>query len=46
MGARFDLPAEAIADSIIQSAKEFTGGQLRDDVALVSLRLEKPTIGK
>ena len=44
--ARFDLPAEAIADSIIQSAKEFTGGQLRDDVALVSLRLEKPTIGK
>lgn len=38
---RFDSSVEQIVDAIITAAKDFSGDKLRDDVALVALRLHK-----
>ncbi len=38
---KFNSPAQEIVDSILSAAREFSGDKLRDDVALVALRLRK-----
>ena len=36
--ARRDLPARALAAAVAENAREFAGGDLSDDVAVVAIR--------
>jgi serine phosphatase RsbU (regulator of sigma subunit) len=38
LGERHDLPAEALAESVLQECRRFVGGELRDDCAVVVVR--------
>src|SRR5205823_11067096 len=38
LAARYDLPARALASAVAEDAREFAGGDLSDDVAVVAIR--------